>query len=106
MSEPIIIKRGDTLRILSDTIYFNETVLDLTGHTVVGVFKKGSARVTQVATVDATPTTGKITCFIPADVSSQAGEWNYEWEVTKASDSKRVSIPNKGYNILVVNPNL
>jgi len=106
MGDPVIIKRGDSLRTLTDTIEVDGAVFNLTGHTVVAVFKMGATVVRTNATVDTTPTTGKVSVSIPSGVHSVAGEWNYEWEVTKTADNKKVCIPNAGYNVLVVNPNL
>lgn len=100
------VKENDTERTLSETLSVDGSTFNLTAHTVKALFRRGNTLVEQAATVVGAATDGKVTCPIPDAVLSEVGEWSYEWEITQTSTGKKLSVPTKGYNALIVNPNL
>lgn len=100
----LTVKKNDTLRSLKDVLYLGEDVLDLTPYTVRAVFKKDGTVVRKDAMI-VTASEGKVECEIPTEVITVIGNWLHEWELTD-TNSKQITVPTEGYNVLTVAPDL
>src|SRR5437899_676895 len=93
----INIKRGDTSRLLTDTLTINGAPINLTGASVVLVFKDPDAGTTVRRNASiVSPSAGTVQYqLVSADVQN-ALTWLLEWEVT-LSGGGVITIPEDGY---------
>lgn len=101
MSREATLKTGDYGRVLATTLKDDTgKAQDLTGRTVTFAMRQASATYASVhaaATVDADPTTGKVTFSAwPAGSLDTAGTYVAEFVVTDSS-SKDVTFPSAGF---------
>jgi len=95
MSVTITVKKGDTARVITDTLTLDGTAIDLTDATVLLIWKfNGTVSRTRTATiVDAAA--GEISYqLLEADVDT-AGVVEFEWEITFGDDTV-LTVPTDG----------
>ena len=96
------IKRGDTKRIIRDTLRYNGNGIDLTlASSVHLVFKNNTT--SSVVTRDATTidNAGNVTYQLVADDVAVSGDFFLEWHVNY-SDGKTLVIPQDSYMQLLI----
>ena len=104
----IYIKQRDTARNITDTLTLGGSAIDLTGATVVMVWRDTGtpANVYRRTTVTITDAAAGAVSYAPAtaDVAS-AGRFEFEWEIT-FGDSTILSVPTQDYHILNIEDDL
>ena len=90
------------------TVYQDDNILDLTGHTAAAQIRKSYSSSTSTsftASIDDTPSTGKITLSLTSTQTAalEEGRYVYDVEVTKTSDS---SITRVIQGIVNIRPNV
>jgi hypothetical protein len=99
------IKQNDTTRSVTDTLLLGEAPINLTGATVVLVLKrKGGEVIRKSATITDAPS-GKVSCALGANETSQPEQFQAEWEVT-LNGGGIITVPDDSYHIIQVLPDL
>ncbi len=90
------------------TVYQNDNILDLAGHTAAAQIRKSyssSSSTSFTTAIDSTTSTGKITLSLTSTQTAalEEGRYVYDLEITKTSDST-VTRPIQG--TVIVRPNV
>lgn len=103
----IYIKQRDTARNITDVLTLGGAAIDLTGATVVMVWRDtATSTVYRRTTVTITDAAAGAVSYAPAadDVSS-AGRFEFEWEIT-FGDATILTVPTQDYHILNIEDDL
>lgn len=98
------IKKGDTARALTATLTLNGSAIDLTGATVVLVWKLNGTVSRKSATIE-DATAGSVSYTLQSADVATAGTVKLEWEVT-FSDATVLTVPSESYETLVIEADL
>lgn len=97
----IIVKRGDTGRILYDTLYLNDsdTVLDLTGSTVLLAWYNTLTKATTKVSASIVESVSGSVMYSLSDgtYTDTTGSYLMEWEVNNTITGTQLSVPTSKY---------
>lgn len=100
------LKRGDTARLITDTLLQGGAPINLTGATVVLVWAPvGAAVQRKAASIVEDPTMGQVSYTPSAEDVATAGVVRIEWEITFA-DQSVLTVPTLDDIILRILPDL
>ena len=97
----IKIKEGDTARTLTDTLLLDGSAIDLTGATVVLVWRLPNGVVNRRSATIVDEEAGRVSYAPTIEDVGTAGRHALEWEITFAGGGV-LTVPSSGYIQLVV----
>jgi len=101
----VVIKQRDTARTFTDVLTIDSVPINLTGASVKFVLRKPTGVVVKQTATIVTPVGGEVSYQPIATDFELSGTYAQEWEVT-TSDSKVITFPSFGHNVIEVNPDL
>lgn len=103
------IKKGDRLPLLTATLKqrvgtATETAIDLTGATVLFLMRNASTEAVKVnaAATVVSAAAGTVSYAWASADTDTVGQYEAEWEITYTASGKKLTVPNSGFDRVLV----